>query len=102
MRHFTMVKTRRRALGALVAAVAAATVLGTAGPASASLSSSDWTKVALPSGYFIDRQTAVAADSCVWHTPFCMVMARNSAAVRNSRPNALAGGVLATTDSGHR
>jgi hypothetical protein len=35
----------------------------------------DWTKAALPSGYFIDRQTAVAADSCVWHTQFCMVMA---------------------------
>lgn len=100
MRHFTMVKTRRRALGALITAITAATVLGTAGPASASLSSSDWTKVALPSGYFIDRQTAVAADSCVWHTQFCMVMASNSADVRNGNPNAIADGVLVTTDGG--
>jgi photosystem II stability/assembly factor-like uncharacterized protein len=100
MRHFTMVKTRRRVLGALAVAAAAVTVLGTAGPASASLSNSNWTEVPLPSGYSIDRETAVAADSCVWHTQFCMVMASNSADVRNGNPNAIADGVLVTTDGG--
>jgi len=100
MRHFTMVKARRRVLGALAVAAAAVTVLGTAGPASASLSSSNWTEVPLPSGYSIDRETAVAADSCVWHTQFCMAMASNSADIRNGNPNAIADGVLVTTDGG--
>jgi photosystem II stability/assembly factor-like uncharacterized protein len=95
-----MLKSRMRAFGVLAAAMAAVTVLGTAGPASASLSSSDWTSVSLPSGYFIDRQTVVAATSCVWHTQFCMVMASNSADVRNGNPNAIADGVLVTTDGG--
>jgi len=47
MRHFTSVKTRTRALGALAAAVAAATVLGTAGPASAT---NDETKIEAATG----------------------------------------------------
>ena len=100
MRHFSLVKIRTRALAALAVAMAAVTVLGTAGPASASLSSSDWTQIPLPSGYFISRQTAVAADSCVRGTQFCMVMASNSADVRNGNPNLIADGVLVTTDGG--
>jgi photosystem II stability/assembly factor-like uncharacterized protein len=100
MRHFTLVKTRMRALGALAAAAAAVTVLGTAAPASASLSSGNWTAVPLPANYFISRQTAVAPVSCVWHTQFCMVMASNSTDVRNGNPNAIADGVLVTTDGG--
>ena len=97
MPHFTMLKSR---MGLLAAAMAAVTVVGTAGPASASLSSSDWTSVPLPVGYFIDRQTVVAPTSCVRHTQFCMVMASNSADVRNGNPNAIADGVLVTTNGG--
>jgi photosystem II stability/assembly factor-like uncharacterized protein len=103
MRHFTLVKTRRRALGALAAvalAVATATVLGTAGPASASLSSGDWTAVPLPAGYSISRQTAVAPVSCVRHSQFCLTVASDSADIRNGNPNLIADAVLVTTDGG--
>ena len=100
MRHFTLVKTRRRALGALAAAVAAMTVLGTAGPASASLSSSNWTAVPLPAGYYINNRTPVAPVSCVPNTQFCMVMTTDSADTRNGNPNLIADAVLVTTDGG--
>jgi photosystem II stability/assembly factor-like uncharacterized protein len=100
MRHFTLVRTRRRALGALAAAVAAATMLGTAGPASASLSSGNWTAVPLPAGYFINNRTPVAPVSCVRQTQFCMVMTTDSADTRNGNPNLIADAVLVTTDGG--
>jgi photosystem II stability/assembly factor-like uncharacterized protein len=100
MRIFTLIKTRMRVLGALAVGMAAVTVLGTAAPASASLSSGDWTAVPLPANYFINRHTAVAPVSCVWHTQFCMVMASNSTDVRNGNSNAIADGVLVTTDGG--
>jgi photosystem II stability/assembly factor-like uncharacterized protein len=100
MRHFTLVRTRRRALGALAAAIAAVTVLGTAGPASASLSSSNWTVVPLPAGYFINFRTPVAPVSCVRNTQFCMVMTTDSANVRNGNSNALADAVLVTANGG--
>ena len=100
MRHFTLFKTRRRAFGALITAVTAATVLGTAGPASASLSSSNWTAVPLPAGFFINSRTPVAPVSCVRNTQFCMTVASDSADVRNGNPNAIAEAVLVTTDGG--
>jgi hypothetical protein len=74
----------------MAAAAAAVTVLGTAAPASASLSSGNWTAVPWPANYFINRQTAVAPVSCVRHTRFCMVMASDSQDVRNGNPNAIA------------
>jgi photosystem II stability/assembly factor-like uncharacterized protein len=98
--HFTLVKTRMRALGALAAAVAAVTVLGTAAPASASLSSDNWTAIPLPAGYFISNHTAVAPVSCVPHTKFCLTVASDSADVRNGNANAIADAVLVTTDGG--
>jgi photosystem II stability/assembly factor-like uncharacterized protein len=100
MRHFTLVKTRVRALGALAAAVAVATVLGTAAPASASLSSDNWTAVPLPAGYFISNLTAVAPVSCVRHTQFCLTVASDSADHPVPGNNATADAVLVTRDGG--
>ena len=100
MRHFTLLKTRLRAVGALAAAVAAATVLGTAAPASASLSTDNWTAVPLPAGYFINYRTSVAPVSCVPHTQFCMVMTSDSADIRNGNSNLIADAVVVTTDGG--
>ena len=100
MRHFTLLKTRLRAVGALAAAVAAATVLGTATPASASLSTDNWTAVPLPAGYFINYRTGAAPVSCVPHEQFCMVMTSDSADIRNGNSNLIADAVLVTTDGG--
>ena len=99
MRYFTFVKTRLRAISTLAAA-AAAIVLGTAGPASASLSSDNWTAVPLPAGYFINFRAGVAPVSCVRDTQFCMVMTSDSANTSSSNPNLIADAVLVTTDGG--
>ncbi len=100
MRQFTFVKRRMRAFGVLAAAMAAVAVLGTAAPASASLSSSDWTAVTMPTDYFISYQTDVAAASCVRHTKFCLVMVSNSTDERFGNPNFIADAALVTTDGG--
>lgn len=76
-------------------------MLGTATPASASLSSGDWTAVPLPASYFIDNTHTFAAPvSCVRHTQFCMVLTSNSANIRNGNPNAIADAVVVTTNGG--
>lgn len=98
MPHFTFPKRRVRTLGALTAAVAAATVLGTAASASASLSSDNWTAVTLPAGYFISNHTGVAPVSCVPHTQFCIVAVNDSAAIRG--PGWAGDAILVTSDGG--
>jgi photosystem II stability/assembly factor-like uncharacterized protein len=100
MRHFTMVKTRRRVLCALAVAVAAATVLGTAAPASASLSNDNWTAVPLPADYFISVRTAVAPVSCVRHTQFCLTVASDSADHPVPGNGLISDAVLVTRDGG--
>lgn len=100
MRYFTLPGTRMRAVIALTAAAATAAVLGTAAPASASLSSDNWTAVALPTGYLMNSQTGAAPVSCVRHAQFCMVMTTDSADVNPLNHNLVADAVLVTTDGG--
>jgi photosystem II stability/assembly factor-like uncharacterized protein len=99
LRLFTSSKARARVVGGLAAAVTLVTVAGTAAPARAALSGSDWVARKLPAGYFLDARTPQAPVSCVRHTKFCMALTNDSANV-DPRYHMTGEGVLVTTDAG--
>jgi hypothetical protein len=67
--------------GVLAVAVAAATFIGTAGPADAALPNSDWTLVTPANDYL----PVSGPESCVHGTQFCMVMTGDLADVTNGQ-----------------
>jgi hypothetical protein len=97
VRSLSTLTARARTLGVLTAA-AVAVAVGSAGPAHAALSGTDWTEQALPANYSIGSASPLDPVSCVPGTQFCVVIASDSANLING--TFIGQAALVTTDAG--
>lgn len=93
--------TRVRMVGVLALAAALAAAVGTAAPAAAALSGSNWAQQTLPANFVIadgSNGPALSPVSCVPGTRFCLVVAADQAVTVNGF--FIGQGTLVTTDGG--